>query len=89
LWYSNINKLAVVNHSGGNVEGIRHLIVVILNEEIKVAQYGQWDGHLEGQGKIVMDFISKKMDFLKFKKTISECKFLTPDEVNKTWTECA
>lgn len=70
------------------IMGTRHLVAVVLNKEVKVAQYGQWDGYLDGQGRTVVDFISKKMDLRKFKKAVSECKFLTPKEIKDTWTEC-
>lgn len=61
--------------------GTRHLTVVVLNKKIKVAQYGQWDGYPDGQGKTIMNFISKKMDLRKFKKAVSECTFITAE----TW----
>jgi hypothetical protein len=31
--------------------GTRNLTIVIADKKIKVAQYGQWDGYIEGNGK--------------------------------------
>mgnify|MGYP000253513718 CR=1 FL=1 len=33
--------------------GTRHLICIVLDGEYKLAQYGQWDGYLEGQGTVI------------------------------------
>lgn len=35
--------------------------MVVHNDEIKVAQYSQWDGYPSGQGKTVCEFIRHKM----------------------------
>ena len=67
--------------------GTRNLVCVVLDGEMKVAQYGQWDGYLKGQGKTVIDFIAKKMKLAKFKKAIKECRWLTDAENRQTWVE--
>ena len=41
--------------------GTRHLVAVQLDGEYKIAQYGQWDGYPEGQGKTVLDFLKSKL----------------------------
>jgi hypothetical protein len=46
----------------GTFMGTRHLIEVKIDGELKVAQYGQWDGYLTGQGVNIADFIHNKMD---------------------------
>lgn len=40
--------------------GTRHLIVVKKDNEIKVAQYGQWDGYPSGQGIDILKFLRNK-----------------------------
>ena len=67
--------------------GTRNLVVALLDGKYKIAQYGQWDGYLNGQGKTVIDFI-KSMKFSKFKKALSECSFLSDDEIKSRWEEC-
>ena len=77
--------------------GTRHLIEVKLNNEIKVAQYGQWDGYWVGQGADIAKFINEEMDLEKFKSAVSSCTFLTNkelkelqqeiDEKNINWTK--
>jgi hypothetical protein len=37
--------------------GTRHLVCAIVNNQFRLAQYGQWDGYPEGQGATVCDFI--------------------------------
>ena len=39
--------------------GTRHMVGVVLDGDFKIAQYGQWDGYPEGQGKTVLDFLRK------------------------------
>lgn len=41
--------------------GTRHLICVFLDNEYKVAQYGQWDGYPEGQGMECLHFLRDEM----------------------------
>lgn len=61
--------------------GTRHIITVILNGQIKVHQYGQWDGYIDGQGRDIAKFLHNKMDKDKFKKALSDCRFYTKKEV--------
>lgn len=39
--------------------GTRNLTCVVLGGEFKVAQYCQWDGYPDGQGKTVLEFLSQ------------------------------
>jgi len=55
--------------------GTRNLTVVVYNKEVKIAQYGQWDGFRDGQGKIALDFC-KSMDLEVFKSQLDKCKFM-------------
>lgn len=41
--------------------GTRNLTCVALDGELKVAQYGQWDGYPSFQGKIVMQFVKNTL----------------------------
>lgn len=68
--------------------GTRHLICVALNGEMKVANYGQWDGNPTGQGETVAQFIGKYMVLDDFKKAVSECVFISGSEVDKRLDEC-
>ena len=67
--------------------GTRNLTVVVLDGEYKVAQYCQWDGYPSGQGATIAKFIEKEMDFKRFKKAVSNCSFLTEEELKKRWTD--
>src|SRR6185369_550103 len=67
--------------------GTRHLTVVYLDKTHKIAQYGQWDGYPEGQGVTVLRFLDK-MDKKKFTTKVRAAKFLTEEEIKKTWAEC-
>jgi hypothetical protein len=67
--------------------GTRHLIVVILNKEAKVAQYGQFDGYPSGAGAGVLDFL-QKADIPKFRKAVSECSKITDEDYRQSWIDC-
>jgi hypothetical protein len=71
--------------------GTRHIIAVVLNKKFKVAQYGQWDGYLTGQGVEVAKFINKinnTKGLKEFKRNVKALKWATPLEVAQTWTDC-
>lgn len=68
--------------------GTRHLVMVSLNNQIKVAQYGQWDGYPTGQGEIIAKFLQEKLDLTKFKKRVSELNWITENELKDRWVEC-
>ena len=67
--------------------GTRNLTAVVLDGEYKVAQYCQWDGYPSGQGATIAKFIEKEMNFKKFKKAVSNCRFITEEEVGNLWKE--
>lgn len=67
--------------------GTRNLTCVILDNEFKVAQYGQWDGYLDGQGTTIMKFL-EDVDREKFTSALRACRFLSEEEVMATWTAC-
>lgn len=66
--------------------GTRHLTIVQLNNEYKVAQYGQWDGYPSGQGKTVHRFL-KNADLSKFKEQLKKVRFVNDDEIGKMYEE--
>lgn len=58
--------------------GTRHLIIVRSNNKIKVAQYGQWDGYLTGQGVTIQNFLKNNFKGLHvFKHQIDACSFVS------------
>lgn len=59
--------------------GTRNLTMVIKNEQIKVAQYGQWDGYPGGQGRTALDFL-RKVDLLAFGYQLDKCKFIDDEK---------
>lgn len=63
--------------------GTRGLTIVQLNNEIKVAQYGQWDHYPDGQGNTVLSFITenKKDNFSKFKEKLDLVSFASSDQL--------
>lgn len=68
--------------------GTRNLTIVILDDEVKVSQYGQWDGYPTGQGNTIVNFILYEMNKDKFKEQLKKCQFTSKDEINKLWKEC-
>lgn len=66
--------------------GTRGLTCVVVDGDFKVAQYGQWDHYLGGQGSDIATFIDS-VDLEAFKKAVRECRFIDTDEYNKLWAE--
>lgn len=62
--------------------GTRHLIAVYSSGELKVAQYGQWDGYPDGQGIGVLRFI-RDSNLFNFRRNVAECSFYTEEELDK------
>jgi len=55
--------------------GTRNLTLVQLDGKIRVAQYGQWDGYPEGQGKTVHEFLSTA-DMKRFRKQVAKTYYI-------------
>lgn len=55
--------------------GTRNLTMVVLDNEIKVAQYGQWDGYPEGQGQTVFNFVADGKADEQFVEKVKASKF--------------
>lgn len=62
--------------------GTRNLTMVISNGETKIAQYGQWDGSPDGQGKTALEFL-RNVDLVKFKERLSQIKWLSESDAKE------
>ena len=67
--------------------GTRNLTAVFMDGEYKVAQYGQWDGYPEGQGKICLNFLRDKMNEKRFREQLNNVHFGNEDELDKLFSE--
>lgn len=65
--------------------GTRHLICVVRNGEFKVAQYGQWDGYLSGQGQDVLDFLLKRCNPERFRQQVDRVHHISEPEYEALW----
>lgn len=70
-----------------SIMGTRHLIMVKVNNKVKLAQYGQWDGYLSGQGVEIAEFIHTylyeydgKSKLNEFKAKVQALQFVTSEE---------
>lgn len=66
--------------------GTRHLIAVQIDGEYKVAQYGQWDGHPEGQGATALGFLLDA-DLDLFREKCRATQWITTEELEDRWVE--
>lgn len=66
--------------------GTRNLTIVKYNDQIKVAQYGQWDGYPKGVGQGIVDFLHKT-DLNEFKEKIKACHFISQKKLEKMTAE--
>jgi len=65
--------------------GTRHLIIVKNEGEVKVAQYGQWDGYPDGVGTDIVNFLHniRDPDLMEvFKRRVNLCQWATQDEID-------
>ncbi|MCR5156797.1 MAG: hypothetical protein K6C96_08960 [Butyrivibrio sp.] len=71
--------------------GARNLTIVVVDNEIKVAQYGQYGGYPEANGLAVKRFIGKiaehSDEISKFRNACRNCRFITDDELNEKYKE--
>lgn len=61
--------------------GTRHLVMVVLNDQMKVAKYGQWDGYPSGCGVSVLDFLHRMPK--DFKKQVRKVRNTSTAFLNK------
>jgi hypothetical protein len=50
--------------------GTRHLICVFYNSRLVIAQYGQWDGYIGGQGVNLMKFLRVPVNIQRLKNEL-------------------
>jgi hypothetical protein len=65
--------------------GTRHLTIVKQKGEIKVAQYGQWDGYPDGAGINAVNFlheISSPELMERFNRRVKLCRWATQEEID-------
>lgn len=66
--------------------GTRNLTKVIdKNGEIRVAQYGQWDGYPSGQGINMLSFISEYQMLNKIEQSLVKCRFVSQGEIDAAY----
>lgn len=66
--------------------GTRNLTIVKKNDEIKVAQYGQWDGYPEGLGVKLLNYLHN-YDLDKLEEQVSKCEWYTNEELEQMWKD--
>lgn len=71
--------------------GTRGLTAVIVDEQHRVAQYGQWDHYPGGQGVKVLEFCRKNLSTIKgrkqFKAMVAKTRFIDDAELLRLWDE--
>lgn len=63
--------------------GTRNLTMVLVDGDIKVSQYCQWDGGLSSKGQDVVNFIKQDMVLDKFKEAVKNCQYASDDFYEK------
>jgi len=66
--------------------GTRNLTCVFIDNDFKVAQYGQWDGYPSGQGATLLELLAK-LDLDTLKKNVRASRWATDEEVEAAWAE--
>ncbi|MBP5461915.1 MAG: hypothetical protein J6Y20_07310 [Lachnospiraceae bacterium] len=61
--------------------GIRNLTCVYCGGELKVAQYGQWDGGPSMNGLTCLRFLQEKMDEELFRERIMQAVFISNEDI--------
>jgi len=62
--------------------GTRNLVEVKLDGELKVSQYGQWDGYPTGQGATIQEFL-RDVDIEVFKEKLRNLKQIDEKKVEE------
>lgn len=64
--------------------GTRNLTVVIHKGEVRMAQYGQWDGYPGGVGRDIAKALSK-YPINEIRSAIDKCSFIPSEEISKRY----
>lgn len=67
--------------------GTRNLTLVKKNNEYKIAQYCQWDGYPDGQGRTILEFLKSEFDKEKFTKQLDKIKNISQKEIDSLYKE--
>jgi len=67
--------------------GTRHLVCVVQDGQMRVAQYGQWDGYPSGQGMTVLNFLQAYSPE-QFRHNVSQVYEMSDERVKALWAEC-
>lgn len=63
--------------------GTRNLTAVFCDGKYQIAQYGQWDGYPDGQGRTILDFLGGEGNLEKLKSALCRCRYLDPEGRDK------
>ena len=62
--------------------GTRHRQSVITKDgDLKIQQYGQWDGYPEGQGKDILNYL-KNGDLEKYQENLNKIPLINDEQIN-------
>lgn len=67
--------------------GTRNSTLVKINNEFKVAQYGQWDGYPEGQGLTILKTL-RNCNHNELKEKCSKITQIENEKYKNLWVEC-
>jgi len=67
--------------------GTRHSILVQVDGDYKIAQYGQWDGYPDGQGVEILKFLREEMDREKFAAAVRNCTEISEATLRRKWAD--
>ena len=65
--------------------GTRNLTIVVQDKKHKVAQYCQWDGYPEGQGRTCYNILKDKVKLTMLAASLSKCYFIGEQECRQLW----
>ena len=63
--------------------GTRNLTIILKDGEHKVAQYCQWDGYPDGQGRKA--YLLLKDNSAVIEQSISNCQWITEEQIEERW----